>query len=304
MENIINPKVFISYSHDSEKHKLWVLKLSTHLRKHGVDVILDQWDARLGDDLPFFMEQGLSSSNLVLCVCSDKYVEKSNANKGGSGYEKKILSADLMKDSSQNYIIPIKRNNTKNELPMFLSGTLYLDFENDSKYYDDYEKLLARIYDEDIKIKPALGENPYKSDAISRTISYDIDAKSIQYINPLFEGNASFDYTRNNGLYEIGAGEYKFITYWSTAGMGAIHCYRDKVKRLGYNPNFTNYPSLDKIKEFDFSSRCKIIEEGQFVILENNYCKFVAIKVITVFRNTVDINHKLEFEYKIYSGLE
>lgn len=86
-----HPKVFISYSHDSEEHKNWILKLATHLRDHGVDVILDQWNVRLGDDLPFFMEQGLSSSHLVLCICSDKYIEKANANKGGAGYEKNFI---------------------------------------------------------------------------------------------------------------------------------------------------------------------------------------------------------------------
>jgi len=36
------PRIFISYSHDSEKHKAWVLNLSTRLRKNGVDVVLDQ----------------------------------------------------------------------------------------------------------------------------------------------------------------------------------------------------------------------------------------------------------------------
>lgn len=36
------PKVFASYSHDSEKHKHWVLKLCTELVENGIDVILDQ----------------------------------------------------------------------------------------------------------------------------------------------------------------------------------------------------------------------------------------------------------------------
>src|SRR5258708_6519779 len=36
------PKVFLSYSHDSETHKDWVLKLATRLIANGVDVLLDQ----------------------------------------------------------------------------------------------------------------------------------------------------------------------------------------------------------------------------------------------------------------------
>lgn len=42
---------FIFYSWDSDSHKARVLKLASDLRRHGVDVVLDQWDLRLGDDL-------------------------------------------------------------------------------------------------------------------------------------------------------------------------------------------------------------------------------------------------------------
>ena len=60
-----NPTVFISYSHDNDEHRAWVLKLATDLRYHGVNAILDQWDLRIGTDLRFFMENGLSASTLV-----------------------------------------------------------------------------------------------------------------------------------------------------------------------------------------------------------------------------------------------
>ena len=80
-----NPTVFVSYSHDNDEHKAWVLKLATDLRSHGVNAILDQWDLRLGSDLRFFMEQGLSNSNLVLCICSEAYVQKADSGRGGSG---------------------------------------------------------------------------------------------------------------------------------------------------------------------------------------------------------------------------
>ncbi|WP_356741458.1 toll/interleukin-1 receptor domain-containing protein [Pseudoalteromonas sp. APC 3250] len=56
------PKVFISYSHDSQEHKKWVLDLATRLRNSGVDAIIDQWELRPGDDLPYFMETHLADS--------------------------------------------------------------------------------------------------------------------------------------------------------------------------------------------------------------------------------------------------
>ena len=141
----------------------WVLKLATDLRKHGVDVFLDQWDARLGNDLAFFMEQGLTSSQLVLCICSENYVRKANLGKGGVGYEKRILSADLMSGTNIDYIIPIIRNNKNKTLPNFLSGIKYADFSVDENYLSIYTELLARIYNEDLKRKPDLGNNSFSS---------------------------------------------------------------------------------------------------------------------------------------------
>ena len=105
-----NPTVFISYSHDSENHKAWVLKLATDLRSHGVNAILDQWDLRLGTDLRFFMENGLSSSALVLCVCSENYVQKVDTGTGGSGYEGMIMTQGLLQNAKAEYVIPIVRN--------------------------------------------------------------------------------------------------------------------------------------------------------------------------------------------------
>ena len=107
----------------------------------------------------------------------------------------------------------------------------------------------------------------------------------------------SFDYSKNNGNYIIGNANNTFITQWSTAGMGIIHCYRDKVKRLGYNPIFSEFPAIENIVKFDFSTRARSVQEGQVVILENRNNRFAAIKVLKVFRNNVDAGHLLEFEY-------
>ena len=64
------PRLFISYSHDDQAHKDWVLNLATRLVNNGVDVILDQWNMALGGDLPRFMETGLVDADRVLAICS------------------------------------------------------------------------------------------------------------------------------------------------------------------------------------------------------------------------------------------
>lgn len=301
IKETIHPRVFISYSHDTEEHKNWVLKLASDLRSHGVDVTLDQWDLRLGDDLPFFMEQGLSSSSLVLCVCSDTYVQKANAGKGGAGYEKKILAADLMKDVEKNYVIPVMRNTVEKNLPYFLAGNLYVDFTG-ADYRKPYTDLLYRIYDEDIKAKPALGVNPFRDNSVSGMIDTMVNIQMVDFSNPNFSGEVVFDYLRNSGKYRIGNGDYGFEIHWSECGNDCIYCYRDGVKRIGYNADIEIIPSeTPDVSLFDFSSRTWTVYVGQIVILENGNGKLAAIKVTDVKRPIRGKGASVTFEYLIYT---
>lgn len=300
MENI---RAFISYAWVNDEHNSWVLKLATNLRRHGVDVILDQWDARLGNDLAFFMEQGLTSSSFVLCVCSDNYNIRANGGIGGAGYEKRIIASDMINAANKQFVIPIiKDNHQMAKVPTFLSGLKYVDFDS-RDYFDCYKELLERIYDEDLRKKPALGVNPFAFTSISDQIAIQLNIEEIQFHNPELAGTVSFDYKRNNGVYIIGEGEYAFKTKWSECGNNSVYCYKDLVRRLGYNPDYKEFPTPNEIISFDFSSRAKAVNVGEIVIIENHYCKFAAIKITKVVRRTEDINHLLEFEYVIYQGI-
>jgi len=73
---------------------------------------------------------------------------------------------------------------------------------------------------------------------------------------------------------------------------------------LGYNPNYTEFPSPNEFINFDFSSRAKSVNVGEIVLLENRNHKFAALRVTRVVRRDEDINHLLEFEYKIYKEIE
>ena len=105
------PTAFISYSHDSQEHKSWVLGLATRLRGNGVDALLDQWDLGPGGDLPHFMEQSIAQANRILMICTERYVEKANRGADGVGYEKMIVTADLLRQIGSNRIIPVFGSN-------------------------------------------------------------------------------------------------------------------------------------------------------------------------------------------------
>lgn len=155
------PKVFISYSHDSQEHKLWVLELATRLRSCGVDAILDQWDLGPGGDLPHFMEQGLSSSSRILMICTERYVQKANAGVGGVGYEKMIVTADLMRQIDSNRVIPIVRQRGTCTLPTFISSKLYIDLSSKEQFETGFDQLLRDLLNAPLFIKPPLGIAPH-----------------------------------------------------------------------------------------------------------------------------------------------
>jgi len=155
------PKAFISYSHDSQDHKKWVLDLATRLRNNGVDAILDQWDLKPGDDLPRFMEQGLIAADRVLMVCTDKYVEKANAGAGGVGYEKMIVTADLLKTIDSNKVIPLIRQSGSHNVPTFLRTKLFLDFSRSDQFEFSFDELIRTLHNAPLYEKPAIANNPF-----------------------------------------------------------------------------------------------------------------------------------------------
>lgn len=296
------PKLFISYSHDDEAHKNWVLKLATDLRQHmGVDVILDQWDLRAGGDLGLFMEQGLSNAALVLCVCSEQYVKKADAGVRGAGYEKMIMVQPMLQNTNVDHIIPIVRNNSaENKMPRFLGTKLYVDFSDDKQYLSKLSELVSRIYNEDISKKPPLGVSPFSGEHATQ-IDLKNALEKTKYHSPALFGSVSFDYTNNSGNYTIGTGEYEFETQWSTCGYNSIHAYKDKVKAIGYIPGCSAFPSLEEIMNFDFTSRSRVVYEGEIVVWMNKYNHFAATKIIKVQCEEQGVAGNLSFDYRIYS---
>ena len=296
------PKVFISYSHDNDEHKNWVLKLATDLRQHmGVDVTLDQWNLRIGSDLSLYMEQGLNDASLVLCVCSEQYVQKANAGIRGTGFEKMIMVQPMLSDTNQNYIIPIIRNNNSdNKVPCFLATKLYIDFTEDSLYLDKLSELVCRIFNQDISKKPPLGQSPFSSE---RTMEIDLRnaVEKSQYHSPEYLGKVSFNYTNNSGQYTIGTGEFEFITHWSSRGGNSIYAYRDNTKAIGYIPGCSTFPNIDEIKCFDFTSRVRSVYVGEIIIWMNKFGHFAVTKITNVCCEAQGVIANLSFEYKIYT---
>lgn len=161
MESII-PKVFISYSHDTLEHKKWTLELATRLRNNGIDAILDQFELQPGDDLPHFMEIHLAEADKIIMICTEKYVEKANKGEGGVGYEKMIITSNLLQRIDENKIIPIVRQNGSRDVPTFLKTKLYMDFSKTDDFEFSYDNLVRTIHNSPLFKKPPVGNNPFQ----------------------------------------------------------------------------------------------------------------------------------------------
>lgn len=276
----IPPKVFISYSHDTEAHKDWVLALSTRLVANGVDVMLDQWDLTLGSDLPRFMELGLTEAHRVITVCTEPYVAKANAGKRGVGYEKMILTAQLMQDMSSDRIIPVVRNNALSpRVPTFLSSRVYIDFCDDLSYESRYAELLRDIHGEQIKPRPALGLNPFTAPpaAQSPLISFGPE----RYVSPAVSGKVTFDYSNNNGRFVLGAGDMAFETAWSGGGSTSIHAYNDppSIRSVALALDVREISEIVDASMYDTSSRSRSPKLGEIVIWQNSAGYYLATRV-------------------------
>lgn len=169
------PVVFVSYSHDSPAHKAWVLKLATDLRTNGIDAILDQWDLVLGQDVVAFMSDGIARSDRVLLVCTDPYISKAEAGSGGVGYERLVVTAELVQNIDTRKFIPLARDNaTSKRMPVFLGPRMYVDFGTDEKYVESLDLLLRELLDAPRTSKPPLGTNPFSG--VARPIETSVPA--------------------------------------------------------------------------------------------------------------------------------
>ncbi|NKR24833.1 TIR domain-containing protein [Rhodococcus hoagii] len=146
IQGVRAPRVFISYSHDDDDHKKWVWMLANRLNSLRVWAIFDQFDLTLGSNLAAFMEGGLSQADRVLAICTPNYVDKANKFQGGTGYERTILTQDLMSSQVDDRIIPVIRGQKQPaRLPVFLSSKLYIDFSDDAQFDAKFVELGSEI---------------------------------------------------------------------------------------------------------------------------------------------------------------
>jgi hypothetical protein len=155
----------MSYSWSSPDYSERVLAIAEHLRRDGVDVVLDRWHLREGQDAFAFMEAAVTDNSIskVLILCDPVYADKANDRAGGVGTETLIISPNVYREAKQTKFVPVimeRRDDGSVPLPVYLDGRIYIDLSNAEREDEQYERLLRVIYGKPELEPPPLGEPP------------------------------------------------------------------------------------------------------------------------------------------------
>jgi len=135
------PRVFISYSHDSEEHRDKVLSLSNKLLNDGVDCWIDQYEISPEEGWPNWCLNQIEKSDFTLVICTktyyDRFRRKAKKNIGqGVKFEGHIIIQDIYDNDSLNKkFIPVcfDEKNKKNVPECIRGGTVY-ELLNENSY--------------------------------------------------------------------------------------------------------------------------------------------------------------------------
>lgn len=166
MKKIETPKVFISYCWSNDDYINKVVDFAKRLRSDGINVILDQFQMKLGNDMNNFMEKCVKDNTItnVLILLSPDYKLKADSRTGGAGIETQIISGEVYSNVENTKFIPIvfeKRGEDYSAcIPTYLKQRRWLDMSEDSSYEEQYIELVRTLYGRDKFIENPLGSKP------------------------------------------------------------------------------------------------------------------------------------------------
>ena len=138
--------VFVSYSYDNHDHEMWVKHFVDVLKAHGVKVAFDK-DLPYGSDIPSFMVNGISESDVVLIIGTQEYMKKvRNSKTTGTKFEGVVITNSLLNDIESTKFVPILREGTYHtSFPLLLEHKKGLNFTDDNTFDEMIEELLDKV---------------------------------------------------------------------------------------------------------------------------------------------------------------
>jgi hypothetical protein len=231
-------------------------KVAKALHKRGVRVFYDEffapelWGKNLAEE---FHRIYSKDSNFALMLISKQYIEKH-----WTRHERRAAIERALTERSE-YILPIRFDEAWPD--GISSATAYLPA---SKYSpNDVAHILFKKLGVEENKKDSHVEPPQVSSMVA---------------------DVGFDYTSFNGRYVIGADEQAFETAWSAGGPGHIHAYDDgrNIKGIAIAEGAKSLEDITDASQYDFTSRSRLVREGEYLIVRNMEGFYAAIKIIEV----------------------
>jgi hypothetical protein len=154
------PKVFISYSYDSEEHMDRVLILSDRLRGDGIDCNIDQYEQSPEKGWYRWMMEEIEKADFVLMICTPQYIRRFRGNEEdgigmGVTWEGSIITHELYSQSGKNskYIPILFSTQDRDSIPNILRSTSKYTLDNPK----GYELLYRRLTNQHETPAPPLG---------------------------------------------------------------------------------------------------------------------------------------------------
>jgi hypothetical protein len=154
------PRVFISYSHDSDEHRDRVLELADRLRADGIDAVIDQYVQSPPEGWPAWCEAEIRKSDFVPMICTETYIRRVNGEEEPGKGRGVLWEARLIKQHlydarlvSNKFIPVLLADGSGAHVPTPVKGGTVYRVET----LEGYDALLRLLTDQPLTPMPALG---------------------------------------------------------------------------------------------------------------------------------------------------
>jgi tetratricopeptide (TPR) repeat protein len=162
MQSGAGPRIFVSYSHDSEEHIARVVALAERLIAAGCECALDLYESHPPEGWPQWMDRQLDEADFVLVVCTEGYYRKAKGDGpragGGVRFESVLIVQELYDAGMRSVqLIPVLFDELADDL-------ILRPLRGFSRYRVDrprgFEDLLRHLTNQPRRVRPALGPVP------------------------------------------------------------------------------------------------------------------------------------------------
>ena len=155
------PRVFISYSHDSDEHRDLVLDLAGRLRRDGIDAIIDQYVQSPPEGWPAWCEAEIRRARFVLMICTEIYLRRvSGEEEPGKGHgvlrEARLIRQHLYDAGSVStkFVPVLFADGSHDHVPTPVKGASIYRIESN----EGHEGLYRLLTNQPGVLKPELGK--------------------------------------------------------------------------------------------------------------------------------------------------